>query len=114
MPQTKKSVFFTIISFNRSLKRTCFFTIFPITYNFEEIKQKLKKNINLENIEIIDNSHKHKKHKFFSANKFHLELKIKSQYLNSISRLNAQKKIMKILEEDLKNKIHAIEIKIEQ
>ena len=59
---------------------------------FEEIKQKLKKNINLENIEIIDNSHKHKKHKFFSVNKFHLELKIKSQYLNSISRLNAQKK----------------------
>ena len=81
---------------------------------FEEIKQKLKKNINLENIEIIDNSHKNKKHKFFSVNKFHLELKIKSQYLNSISRLNAQKKIMKILEKDLKNKIHAIEIKIEK
>ena len=33
---------------------------------FEEIKQKLKKNIDLENIEIIDNSHKHKKHRFFS------------------------------------------------
>ena len=81
---------------------------------FEEIKQKLKKNINLENIEIIDNSHKHQKHKFFSVNKFHLELKIKSEYLNSISRLNAQKKIMKILEKDLKNKIHAIEIKIEK
>ena len=81
---------------------------------FEEIKQKLKKNINLENIEIIDNSYKHKKHKFFSVNKFHLELKIKSEYLNSISRLNAQKKIMKILEKDLKNKIHAIEIKIEK
>ena len=38
---------------------------------FEEIKQKLKKNINLENVEIIDNSHKHKKHRFFSVNKFH-------------------------------------------
>tara|TARA_B100001248_G_scaffold241299_1_gene207836 strand:+ start:454 stop:711 length:258 start_codon:yes stop_codon:yes gene_type:complete len=81
---------------------------------FEEIKQKLKKNINLENIEIIDNSHKHQKHKFFSANRFHLKLIIKSQYLNSISRLSAQKKIMKILEKDLKKKIHAIEIKIEK
>ena len=81
---------------------------------FEEIKQKLKKNINLENIEIIDNSHKHKKHKFFSANRFHLKLIIKSQYLNSISRLSAQQKIMKILEKDLKKKIHAIEIKIEK
>ena len=81
---------------------------------FEEIKQKLKKNINLENIEIIDNSHKHQKHKFFSANTFHLKLIIKSQYLNSISRLSAQKKIMKILEKDLKKKIHAIEIKIEK
>ena len=81
---------------------------------FEEIKQKLKKNINLENIEIIDNSHKHQKHKLFSANRFHLKLIIKSQYLNSISRLSAQKKIMKILEKDLKKKIHAIEIKIEK
>ena len=81
---------------------------------FDEIKLKLKKQVEIEELVIIDNSHKHKGHKFFSPEKFHLHLKVKSLYLNSISRVNAQKIIMKTLEEDLKNKIHALEISIEQ
>ena len=81
---------------------------------FEEICTKLKNEIELENIEIVDNSHKHKGHKFYSVEKFHLKLKIKSSYLNSLSRINAQKMIMKILKEDLETKIHALEISIEK
>ena len=81
---------------------------------FEELKIKLNKEIKLENIGIIDNSQKHRGHKFFSKEKFHLHLKIKSLYLSSISRLNAQKLVMKTLKDDLKSKIHAIEISIEQ
>ena len=81
---------------------------------FEEIRMKLNKEIEIEDIEIVDNSHKHKKHKFFSPEKFHLHLKIKSSYLNSLSRVNAQKMIMKILSKDLKTKIHALEIRIEK
>ena len=81
---------------------------------FYQIEEKLKKNIKLEKLEIIDNSHKHKKHKFYSSNKYHLELKIKSLYLNSISRISAQKIVMKVLKEDLKLKIHALEITIEK
>ena len=81
---------------------------------FDAIKLKLKKQVEIEELVIIDNSHKHKGHKFFSPEKFHLHLKVKSLYLNSISRVNAQKIIMKTLEEDLKNKIHALEISIEQ
>ena len=81
---------------------------------FDEIIKKLKNEIKIEHLNIIDNSHKHKKHKFYSAEKFHLHLKIKSIDLNSISRLEAQKKIMKILKEDLKTKIHALEISIEK
>ena len=81
---------------------------------FDEIKSKLKKQVEIEELVLVDNSHKHKGHKFFSPEKFHLHLKVKSLYLNSISRVNAQKIIMKTLEEDLKNKIHALEISIEQ
>ena len=81
---------------------------------FDEINLKLKKQIEIEELYIVDNSDKHKGHKFFSPEKFHLHLKIKSLYLNSISRVNAQKMIMKILKEDLKKKIHALEITIEQ
>ena len=81
---------------------------------FDEIDEKLKQQVQIEELIIVDNSHKHKGHKFFSPEKFHLHLKIKSLYLNSISRLNAQKLIMKILKDDLKTKIHALEISIEQ
>tara|TARA_Y200000002_G_C22623161_1_gene639081 strand:+ start:171 stop:428 length:258 start_codon:yes stop_codon:yes gene_type:complete len=81
---------------------------------FNEICDKLKKEIEIQDIEIVDNSYKHKGHKFFSPEKFHLKLKVKSLYLNSLTRINAQKMIMKILNEDLKTKIHALEISIEK
>jgi stress-induced morphogen len=77
------------------------------------IKKKLTDKVVLEKLEIINNSNKHKGHKFFSEDRYHLHLKIKSLQLKSISRLNAQKLIMNILKEDLKNKIHALEISIE-
>ena len=81
---------------------------------FEDIISKLKKEIEIEQIEIVDNSHKHVKHKSFSPDKFHLHLKIRSLYLNSLSRLTAQKEVMKVLKDELSNKIHALEISIEQ
>ena len=81
---------------------------------FEEIEKKLRMQIKFESLEIVDNSHKHKGHKFFSEEKFHLHIKIKSLYLSSISRLSAQKLIMKVLKDDLKSRIHALEISIEQ
>ena len=81
---------------------------------FDEINEKLKKQIEIEELQIVDNSEKHKGHKFYSPEKFHIHLKIKSLYLKSISRVSAQKMIMNILKEDLKTKIHALEISIEQ
>ena len=79
---------------------------------FKDIEKKLKEKINFEKIEIIDNSYKHKGHKFFSKEKYHLHLKIESLYLKSISRISAQKLIMNILKKDLEKKIHALEITI--
>ena len=81
---------------------------------FDEIKTKLSKEIEIEEILIVDNSQKHKGHKFFSPKKFHLKLIIKSLYLSSLTRVNAQKMIMKILNDDLRTKIHALEINIEK
>ena len=80
---------------------------------FEEIKKKLKKEINFEKLEIVDNTYKHESHKSFQKGKYHLKLKIKSVYLKSLKRLDAQKIIMQVLKNDLKNKIHALEISIE-
>ena len=78
----------------------------------EDIKKKIVSQIEIEEIEIVDNSYLHKKHKFFDERKFHLLLKIKSSYLKNLSRINAHKRIMEILKEDIKKKIHALEIQI--
>ena len=81
---------------------------------FEIIQEKLCNKIEIESIEVVDNSHKHRGHKSFSPERYHLHLKIKSLFLNSISRVSAQKMIMKILKDDLKTKIHALEISIDK
>ena len=81
---------------------------------FDEISRKLNEEIAIEDLEIVDNSYKHKGHKVYTPEKFHLHLKIKSLYLSSLSRVSAQKIIMKILSNDLKTKIHALEISIEK
>ena len=76
------------------------------------IEDKVKKNIKIENISVIDNSALHKKHKFFDSEKYHLSLEIKSSYLNSLTKVRAHKKVMKLLAEELRSKIHALQIKI--
>jgi len=81
---------------------------------FEEIEKKLRMQVKFESLESVGISRIHKGHKFFSEEKFHLHLKIKSLYLSSISRLSAQKLIMKVLKDDLQSRIHALEISIEQ
>ncbi len=79
----------------------------------KEIEKKLKEHINIEKLEIIDNSHKHIGHKFYSKEKFHLHIKIKSSFLKSKKRIDSEKKIMSILKDDLKTKIHALQISID-
>ena len=79
---------------------------------FKDIEKKLKSKISFEKLEIIDNSSKHRGHKFFSEDRYHLHIKIKSAYLMSLSRLNAQKLIMSVLKDDIKSKIHALQISI--
>ena len=78
----------------------------------KHIEEKVKKNITIEKINILDNSDKHKKHKFYDVNKYHLSLEIESRQLRSMSRLSAQRKIMRILNQEIRDKIHALEINI--
>ena len=79
---------------------------------FQKIENKLKKQIQFEKFEIVDNSERHKGHKFFNPKKLHLCLNIKSAYLKSMPRVQAHKLIMSILKDDLKSKVHALEISI--
>ncbi len=76
------------------------------------IAKKIKDKIDIEKIVVIDNSRKHKTHKFFDKDKYHICLEIHSKYLKKLKSLESQRLIMSILNEELKNKIHALEIKI--
>ena len=76
------------------------------------IKNKITDKINPEKIYLIDNSYLHKKHKSFDANKYHLKLIIKSEKLNKMNKIDAHKHIFSILDEEMKNNIHALEIEI--
>ena len=78
----------------------------------EQVKEKIIKSINPKNIILIDNSSLHKKHKSFDLNKVHLKIIIESEKLRKMNKIDAHKQIFSILEEEMKNKIHALEIEI--
>ena len=79
---------------------------------FSQIKEKINKKINPENIILIDNSSFHSKHKSFNPGKFHIKIIIRSKKLKSMNKIEAHKEIFSILKNEMKNKIHALEIEI--
>ena len=76
------------------------------------IKKKLSDQINIQNIEIEDKSFLHKNHKGNHEGKFHLKLNIVSDELKKMSRIESNKKIYKVLDKELKEMIHSIQILI--
>ena len=76
------------------------------------VKKKLGDRIIIENILIEDKSFLHKNHPGNQKNKFHLKLSIESNELKKMNKVESYKKIHKILDEELKNFIHSLQILI--
>ncbi len=76
----------------------------------DTIKKKISSRLAIDEIVIEDETYLHLKHKNFQKNKFHLKLFIKSKELTNMSKINSTKTIYKILELELKNYIHSIQI----
>ena len=76
------------------------------------VKKKIKKNINIENIFVEDKTFLHKNHLGHEGNKFHLKISIESDELKKLNKIASNKKIYKILDEELKNHIHSLQILI--
>ena len=74
------------------------------------IKKKLSDQINIQNIEIEDKSFLHKNHKGNQDGKYHLKLNIVSDELKNMNRIESNKKIYKVLDKELKETIHSIQI----
>ena len=78
----------------------------------EIVKEKIQKNIEDCKVKIIDNTHLHKHHKSFNKSKTHLKIIIDSKYLGNLNRIDSHKKITNILKDEIRDKIHSLEIKI--
>ena len=76
------------------------------------IKKKIKKHILIQNITVIDKTYLHEKHLSHEVGKFHFELRIKSEELRMYNKIQSNKKIYKILDNEIKKYIHSIQILI--
>ena len=74
------------------------------------IKKKLSDQINIQNIVIEDKSFLHKNHKGNQEGKYHLKLNIVSDELKNMNRIESNKKIYKVLDQEMKEYIHSLQI----
>ena len=78
----------------------------------EIIKKKIAKEIIFQEINIEDKCFLHKYHKNNSPNKFHIKIIIKSDALKAKKKIDTTKMIYKILESELENYIHSIQLSV--
>ena len=76
----------------------------------EIVKKKILENKIIESVELEDKSFLHKNHNTNNPNKFHIKLKIKSKALQNMSRIESNKFIFRLLDEEMKNYIHSLQI----
>jgi len=74
------------------------------------VKSKLETKIVIQGIKIEDKSFLHKKHKGHQEGKFHLKLTIKSNELTKLSKIDSTKRVYSIIDFELKEYIHSIQI----
>ena len=76
------------------------------------VKKKLTDQINIESIEIEDKSFLHKNHAGNQKGRYHLKIILNSNELKLMNRVESNKKIYKVLDKELKEHIHSIQILI--
>ena len=74
------------------------------------VKNKLETEIIIQDLKIEDKSFLHKNHKGHKEGKFHLKLIINSDELTRMSKITSTKRIYRILDIELKEHIHSIQI----
>ena len=76
------------------------------------VKKKLTDQINIEGIKIEDKSYLHKNHAGNQEGRYHLKIILSSSELKALSRIESNKRVYKILDKELKEHIHSIQILI--
>ena len=76
----------------------------------EKVKKKICNKIKCEKIIIEDKTFLDKKHKNFNSKKFHLKIKIESIELKSKKKIESNRYIFSIINKELKEYIHSIQL----
>ena len=76
------------------------------------VKKKLSDQIDIDTVKIEDKTFLHKNHAGNQEGKFHLKIIISSKELEIMNRIESDRKIYKILDKELKEHIHSIQILI--
>tara|TARA_Y100000992_G_scaffold141410_1_gene93789 strand:- start:910 stop:1170 length:261 start_codon:yes stop_codon:yes gene_type:complete len=74
------------------------------------IKSKVLANKNIESVKVEDKSFLHKNHASNQKDKFHIKLTIISKEFKAMNKIQSNKIIFKLLEDEIKKKIHSIQI----
>lgn len=78
----------------------------------EQISEKLRNSMDIEHLEIIDDSHLHIGHREATADKLHITINIQSKELSNLNRLQQHRKIYNALGTHVSKNLHAIRIKV--
>ncbi len=79
----------------------------------EIIEKKLEKSLSPSYLKITNNSHLHQNHSGHNkSGQTHFKIEIKSHKLDNLPRINCHRMINKILQNELNDGLHALEIKI--
>jgi len=76
------------------------------------VKKKLEDEIVIEKIDIEDKTYLHKNHSGYQDGKFHLKLKISSTELKKLNQIDSNRRVFKILDQEVKEYIHSLQILI--
>ena len=76
------------------------------------LKEKLKKNLNLKLIEIEDKTYLHNNHSSHQKGKFHIKIILESSEIKKMSRIDANRKINSLINDEIEKYIHSIQILI--
>jgi len=76
------------------------------------VKKKLTDQIDIESIKVEDKSFLHKNHAGNEEGRYHLKIILSSSELKALSKIESNKRIYKILDKELKEHIHSIQILI--
>ena len=76
------------------------------------IKKKISTDIKCENLKVEDKTFLHKDHVGNDNNKFHIKLSIESKELKKMNKIERNKKVYKILSEEISKSIHSLQVLI--